>query len=114
MNTYTLSLAKLEIQMLPPASEASPCALTGPPWSPFGCDTSASGSTNREILPFPVGDGSQLLQSPQPKLPNHTSPRGSIVTPKHVPRRSPPVRGDTGVPFLPSAGRPLGLSAMTA
>ena len=35
----------------------------------------------REQREGPFRDGSQLLQSPQPKLPNHTEPWGSIVTP---------------------------------
>src|SRR5260370_17986285 len=65
------------------------------------------------MLPFPSKDGLQVSQSPQPKLPNHAEPRGSIVTPKPVPRMPPPVNGERGVPFLPSAGCPLGLNART-
>src|SRR5205823_13265496 len=47
---------------------------------------------------------------PQPKLPNHTEPWGATVTPKPAPRMPPPVRGDRGVPLLPSAGWPLGFN----
>ena len=69
----------------------------------------------RDTLPFPgdgdgMGLGLQLALLPQPKFPNHAEPRGSMVTPKPPPRTPPPVRGDRGVPFLPSAGCPLGLN----
>src|SRR3954447_5642846 len=100
--------------MLPSASEPSPCARRGPPWQPFGCDIAAPDKVNREMLPFPFSDGLQLSQSPQPKLPNHAEPCGSIVTPKPPPRSPPPVKGERGVPFLPFAGWPLGLSTTAA
>ena len=47
---------------------------------------------------------------PQPKLPNHTEPCGSIVTPKPPPKTPPPVKGESGVLSAPSAGWPLGLN----
>src|SRR5437773_7133146 len=69
-------------------------------------------NVKRDMLPFPFVVGKHQSQSglPQPKLPNHTEPWGATVTPKPAPRMPPPVRGDRGVPFLPSAGWPLGLN----
>ena len=76
----------------------------------FGCDVAAPDGVKRDMLPFPPGDGSHVLQLPQPKLPNHAKPCGSMVTPKPVPRSPPPFTGERGVPFLPSAGWPFGSS----
>src|SRR5215211_1658520 len=66
-------------------------------------------SVKREMLPCPSADGTQPSHMPQPKLPNHAEPRGSMVTPKPAPSTPPPVNGERGVPFVPSAGLPLGL-----
>src|SRR5262249_46915601 len=76
-------------------------------------DIGAPDDVKRDMLPLPSRAGLQPSQLPQPKLPNHAEPRGSTVTPKPVPRMPPPVSGDLGVPFLPSAGCPLGLKART-
>src|SRR5690242_4662723 len=103
-NTNTLSLPKLEIQILLLASAASPCARNGPPWYPKSGDTGTPDRVNCDMLPLPSGEGSQPSQGPHPKLPNHANPRGSTVTPKPVPSRPPPVTGDTGVPLAPSEG----------
>src|SRR5947208_5165006 len=69
-------------------------------------------NVKRDMLPFPFAVGKHQSQSglPQPKLPNHTEPWGATVTPKPAPRMPPPVRGDRGVPLLPSAGWPLGFN----
>src|SRR5438034_9498558 len=69
-------------------------------------------SVKRDMLPFPFVVGKHQSQSglPQPKLPNHTEPWGATVTPKPAPRMPSPVRGDRGVPLLPSAGWPLGFN----
>src|SRR5437763_15030274 len=66
-------------------------------------------SVKRDMLLFPFVVGKHQSQPglPQPKLPNHTEPWGATVTPKPAPRMPPPVRGDRGVPLLPSAGWPL-------
>src|SRR5436189_6291804 len=69
-------------------------------------------SVKRDMLPFPFVVGKHQSQPglPQPKLPNHTEPWGATVNPKPAPRMPPPVRGDRGVPLLPSAGWPLGFN----
>src|SRR5437667_7076933 len=63
-----------------------------------------------QLFPSRVSKPQSQPALPQPKLPNHTEPRGSTVTPKPAPRMPPPVRGDRGVPLLPSAGWPLGFN----
>src|SRR5437660_1212718 len=52
--------------------------------------------------------GRQVERSSQPKLPSQRFPFGSASIPKPPPNTRPPVTGDLGVPFVPSAGFPLG------
>src|SRR5438045_2196432 len=69
-------------------------------------------SVKRDMLPCPFVVGKHQSQPGllQAKLPNHTEPWGATVTPKPAPRMPPPVRGDRGVPLLPSASWSLGFN----